>query len=607
VLALLILLAAAITANLWWIFENLRGMPFDIDAAGYLQRAVRDGDALKSGGIVAYVSAVRTRGDIQAPLLTALGGLFRQLGDFGVLKLTASLQLFYAITIVSTYSVARRVIDRRWSLVAALVVASLPAVLQASRNYSFGDPATALFLAALAVQMRSERFDRVLPSLAWGLLLGLCSLTRTVMLALLPALVLMGVPQLLTGTRKIHRLRNAGLGLGMCVAVAASWYTATWHAVFHYLVSYGYGSQAASYGRATSWLSAGHWTARLQAVANEDVFLPLSLALVGCAIVGTLCGAVRHHRRHHRLRSATEADPGTVGATASRATLAWLASDTGTLVGVLVFCYVVLSSTQNGGSYFELPMVPVIIILLTRLSSLATGKPAAVLMMSCLAAAGLTFANQAGWLLGSYSDVISVSVGSSHFIAFDTRGALIREASAAFGGCPGIYSCVSPQLRLRGISVGTHEDAAVNRYIRAWVPPVRDVTTFVETYAHAHDRDPIVFFAVQDPFFNTNTVALQAQLSYSSALPIGILNSPSAAGASYVDQLNEPRFGEPNFVVEGPRPENAYAAAFSPDDNQSEVVSVLRRDGFRLVDKIKLPDGRVLSLWWRNRGAMISR
>jgi hypothetical protein len=116
-----------------------------------------------------------------------------------------------------------------------------------------------------------------------------------------------------------------------------------------------------------------------------------------------------------------------------------------------------------------------------------------------------------------------------------------------------------------------------------------------------------VFFAVQDPFFNTNTVALVAQLDYSSSLPIGILNPPEVAHTSYLDELEEPRFGEPNFVIEGPLPMTAFSAAFSPDNRQSTVIAVLRRDAFRMVDTIRLPDGRVLGIWWKDRGASFSR
>ena len=603
-LAMTIGLALVVGVNLWWIFENLRGIPFDIDAAGYLQRAVRDGDALRSGGLAAYIHTIRSPHDIQAPLLTALGGILRLIPGVGVLKLTASLQLFYIITVLCTYFIARHFFNKSWSVLAAIIVASLPAILQVSRDYDFAGPATALFLGALALQLHSENLDRIVPTLTWGVVLGLCSLTRTLMIAFLPALVIMSLPRILLGDHRLRRSLNLLAAVAVALGVASSWYTATWRSVFHYLVNYGYGQNAASYGAASSWLSLGHWTTRIDMIVNEDVFVPLAFALVGSAVIGILYAVARRLARHSGTRPTLN-----LGTSPShslwRRCLAWAASDIGTLVGVLVICYVVLCSTQNGGSDFELPIVPLIVIVLLRIAYLATGTPRVILATCCLLASGLTFANQAGWLLGNYSDVVSFPLGSSRYIAFDERGLLVRYTSEVLGGCPGIYNCISPEPEVPAATGDGRQDAATQTYLNEWLPPVSTATGFMEAFAHAHDREPIVFFAVQDPFFNTNTVALDAQLYFSSQLPIGILNPPSVAGTSYANQLEEPQFGEPNFVIEGPLPKISYSAAFSPDNRQSTIVSVLRREGFAKVKSITLPDGRVLGIWWKDRGASL--
>jgi hypothetical protein len=399
-------------------------------------------------------------------------------------------------------------------------------------------------------------------------------------------------------------LLNLFAGVALALAVASTWYTATWRSVFHYLFNYGYGNKAASYGAATSWLSLNHWTMRLDVIVNEDVFVPVALALAGSAMAGILYAIAR------RLIRRSAGGPALTSDTRAsypiwRHYLTWVTSDVGTLVGVVTICYIVLSSTQNIGSDFELPIVPIMVIILLRVAYFVTGTPRVALATCCLVASGLTFANQTGWLLGTYSDVVSIPLGASRYIAFDERGLLIRYASEVLGGCPGIYRCITPELGLRAGSNSGRQDAATQTYLREWLAPVRATTRFVETFSHAHDREPILFFAVQDPFFNTNTVAFDAQLYYSSQLPIGILNPPDVAGASYLKQLELSQFGEPNFVVEGPLFKIAYSAAFSPDNRQGTVISVLRRDGFALVDKIALPDGRVLGIWWKDRGASL--
>lgn len=595
------LLLVCVGVNAWWIYVHLRGMPFDIDAAGYLQRAIRDEDALRSGGLGAYVRTVRTPGDIQAPLLTALGGFFQGVAGIGVLKLTELVQLFYAVLVVSTYAIARRVLAWRWSLLAALVVACIPAVLQTSRDFDFSVPAAALVTAALALQLHAEDFRSPTRSLAWGAMLGLASLTRTMTLALLPVLVIVAIPRLVRGEDRLRRLLHAVAGLVVGVVVAGTWYTATWRAVLHYLVSYGYGPKAASYGAASSWLSWSHWTARANLILNEDVFLPLALALVAGALAGSAYALVRRARGRGTQPTAPRAE---LARTLAGRALSLVASDVGALLGVVVLCYVVLSSTQNLGSYFELPLLPAAVVLLLWLADHASGRPRALVALACAAASVLSFANQAGWILGGYSDVESVQIGPMRLVAFDGRSTLIRYASAVLGGCPGIYSCISPELRAGALARGGNHNAAVNAYLRAWEPPVDAATRFVEDYSRAHGRYPVLFFAVQDPFFNTNTVALEAQIAYGDQLPIGILQPPSSSSPSYADQLGEPQYGEPNFVIAGPLPGNPYSAAFSPDNREAAVVAALRRAGFAKVDDVTLPDHRVMGIWWKERGAV---
>lgn len=598
----LFLLAAAVAVNLWWIETSLRGMPFDIDAAGYLQRAIRDGDALRTGGIGAYISAVRTPGDIQAPLLTAFAGVLQGILGLGVLKLTGLVQVFYVITIVASYAIARRLLERRWALLAAIVVASMPAVLQASRDFDFSVPAAAMFTTALALQLGADDFDSLPRAVLWGVALGLASLARTMILAFLPALVLMALPRLARGDRRLRRSLHLIAGLAAGFVVAISWYSVTWRSVLHYLVSYGYGANASHYGSGSSWLSTSHWTARANIIVNEDLFLPLTLALALSVVVGT-CYAVVRRAMRERTGSMRWATP------RRRRLASWfldrVSSDVGTLAGVVLICYVVLSSTQNGGSYFELPLLPAIVVLALWIGHHVTGRPRAFLAMASLLAAALSFANQAGWLLPAYSQVESVQIGTWSTVAFDSRGTLVRYAAAVLGGCPGVYTCISPDLPPGTSRHGASQNTIVNSYLRSWVAPVDAATRWIESFARAHGRAPVLFFAVQDPFFNTNTVQLEAQIVDGAAIPMGILQPPRVAKTSYQNQLEAPQYGEPNLVIEGPLPGNPYSAAFSPDNHESQVVHVLRAEGFTRVHRFTLPDHREISIWWKERGATV--
>lgn len=63
-----------------WIWTVRRGLPFSIDEAGYLQRAIRDGQHLVHGGAGGLLAAIRTP-DIRAPLVQVVASLAYPLGS----------------------------------------------------------------------------------------------------------------------------------------------------------------------------------------------------------------------------------------------------------------------------------------------------------------------------------------------------------------------------------------------------------------------------------------------------------------------------------------------------------------------------------------------
>src|SRR5882724_2501612 len=94
--ALSALLLVVVATNLLWVRNHRRGLPFDIDEAGYLQRALRDGDAFRHGGLSGLWHTFRLP-DPQAPLLPIAAALVRHLTNAGPVGLIASEQLFVVI------------------------------------------------------------------------------------------------------------------------------------------------------------------------------------------------------------------------------------------------------------------------------------------------------------------------------------------------------------------------------------------------------------------------------------------------------------------------------------------------------------------------------
>src|ERR1039458_2180051 len=110
-LALGLASASVAATNGWWVWTARRGLPYSIDEAGYLQRAIRDGQALVHGGPGGLLAAIRTP-DIQAPLVPVLASLAYPFVHANLLKLLISLQIFYVATALATYWLARLVLPR---------------------------------------------------------------------------------------------------------------------------------------------------------------------------------------------------------------------------------------------------------------------------------------------------------------------------------------------------------------------------------------------------------------------------------------------------------------------------------------------------------------
>jgi hypothetical protein len=579
--ALTALVAATVGVNLAWVVHR-RGLPFDIDEAGYLQRAVSDASALGHGltGTTGLAHTLRS-GDPQAPLLPVTAGIVRYVSGTGPYGLLAVPQLFYAAAVVATYLLARRFMHRGWSMLCAALVAAVPGLVLASRQFEFAVALTALFTATLAAQLATGGFRSLPRSLLWGVLLGLTTLTRTESLGLVPAVLLAAAMRLAVTRPGWAPVRNA-LG-GVVVAFICSWwwYSASWHNVLKYLTDYGYGAQAAGYGRAHPPWSPAWWTVRATGLMNGALFAPLTVALIASAVCW--CWRVRH-------RSAT-ARSAWVGRLSQA-----LGGDAATVGIVVVADYLMLSTTRNAGTYFALPLVPALVVLAV---STAAGAPSRRLRRAaataCLLAAVVSFAGVNA--VPGLPTTSSVRLGSAHLVVFDGRQPPTGYTHAFRDGCSAATMCT---LGVAG------QPADVQ--LRRWVAPSETVAVSLQTWAAAHGRGPVVLFAVQDPLFNTNTVDLAYAVRYGAPLPTGLLRDPRAAGLSLPAQLDAPALGRPNFVISGTPSAVPAARAFAPDVEDAAVRAAVQADGFGEIGAITLPDGRVMHVWWHpDRGPVAAR
>jgi hypothetical protein len=560
-LALSALTVFVVVTNLLWVHAHRRGLPFDIDEAGYLQRAIRDADALRYGGLSGLWHTFRLP-DPQAPLLPVVSALWRYFTNAGPVGLIASEQAFVVIAVVSTFLLARHLDDRLLpALVAAACVAALPGVIDGGRGFAFALPAAALMTATLASQLAAADFQRLQPALVWGLLFGLATLTRTVMLALLPALVLAALVRLVLARARPRQWINLGVGLLVAFLTASIWYTATWHPVWNYLTSYGYGQQAAGYGQGRPLLSWDRWTFRIVHAMNTDVYLPLSIAALVCAAVAA--------SRLIRRRPTWLREPQHVAAR-------FLRGGWGTVTLVLVVDYALLSSTRNVGSDFELALLPAAAALLVSAASMS-GRIGHILALTASIGAAAFSIIAANGLLPGPPERTDVQLGSLNVVAYDDRGPLLYYST-----------------RFLFTTAGGTEPL-----LRRWERSNRILAnTLFEQAAQYRKPVPVVFFAVQDPFVNTNSLALLAQ-ERGVSLPIGLLVPPKQAGESFVAQLQDPARGLPDIIIIGPPSANPAAKEFAPPVNMTVVRRAVYVVGFRKSSDVVLPDGRHMELWWR--------
>lgn len=611
-MALLGLVLLGTSVNFWWIARWRKGLPFDIDEAGYLMRAFRDAGYLRHGGLISLVSHFVAHSGIRAPVLPELAGLVQFFTGAKPYQLLYVVDFFYCLVIVATYAMVRTKAEWPWALLAGGVVAAVPGVLQWARDFVFALPAASCIALALALQLWAGAFDSRKRSVIWGLAVGLSTLTRTMVLGMLPGILVAALIRLVTQdrvdrsrsdhtSRLFPRMLNAAIGLAIGSLFAATWYVHALGGVLHYLIGFGYGSHSANYGPARALFSWAWWTDPLGLTVNTELFMPLTLAIIVILVLAfaQLVRSLVRRRNRTSLDSQGAMEHIQEDRAVSVPTRAtrWLATDTATLTVFLALAYLALASTRNQGSGFELILVPPTIALTVRYLSAVTRPGRMFGAFALIVAGALSFTDQAGLLPGGINDLTTVNINGFNAIAFDGRGYLFTYASAVFGGCPTIVTCYDSTKPITEYGI-----------VHRWVAPPVELARVLHRYAASHGREPVVLFAVQDPFVNVNSVALDAIDLYHREWPIGVLSKPSAANASYKVQLSAPRFGEPNFVLIGPPSKVPAARSFSPLQSDSGVAAAAKADGFRRIGGLRLPDGRTMGIWWHpDRGPTLPR
>lgn len=528
------------------------------DESGYISIALRNSHALTADGPISLVRTVLDQG-VQAPFVPLSAVPFNAIFGSGVDASLVVEPVFFALLVLATYAVARRLTTPWWALLAAAVAATAPVLSDYTRIFHFSVPAAAFLVSALWALMKSEGLTRRRWAIACGLLLGLMVLSRSMTIAYLPGFAAAAALPILLGDERRQRIVNLVLLALSGTILAGLWYLPNAESVGSYLLNFGYGAESEAYGAEHSKLSIAYWTREVGAIF-EELYFPLGAALALSAIAA-LASALVGRRPGQPSREELKT---------------WLATDAALAAVIVLEGYLALTSSKNQGTAFALPWLPVLIVLVCAALARVRWPAVRIAAVALLAAVAVfNFAMKSGFVPG-FGDQRSVDaplLGETP--VSDGRG--IVEIEVEDAGYPA-GSATEPMPQLQ----------------KEWLPFAGDVATWVTDYSEARGEEPNLGWGFDDLLLNNTRVGLGSELALQRELPTVFLKPfpDGDSAASYEAQLEE---ASSNLLVVGERGPGTTGIHLS----RRRVEAAGRRVGFRPVHSLTAPDGREVTVWWR--------
>jgi 4-amino-4-deoxy-L-arabinose transferase-like glycosyltransferase len=558
--------------NVWWYWARRRGFPLHIDESGYTAFALAQSQALQRSGLSGLLHSMETQQTVFGPLvpfltvpLEAVGG--QRVGN-GYLVILG----FYALLVLVTYDLARRLVSSRLAALAAVIVATAPEVLTFARAYYFALPAAALLAAATACLLRSDGLIRTEWALAGGFMLGLALLSRTQMLAAVPCVLAAALVQavLLTDRDRRRRVVNlAGASL-VAIAVAATWYGRNFGDAVGYL-------RGTRFRTSTPTPDAYHLTPLVRFVGQivDTTQLPVGIILIGASALAVTQAWHRHlgHSTQRRERREWFRHPPN--------------ADTSFLFMVSVALIVVFAMTELVSGVYPIGVWLLVVPILVPLAMVGLASLGGRLRRSLAALLAVLAVFNVAMVSGFAPGLAEVrTVGPDAFgpLTVTDGRQFVQQLWAHFkAGPPG--KLPSSFRRLPGLQ--------------------RSITAGILNYAAARGQPPVVFVAGgESRFLNINDLALADRLLERRGLLItGRVDLPAAASLRrYCPWLDDPRRGLPDFLTihRDTNPPSKRPARASPAETRAEAF------GFRPIRVVELPDGPTL-IYWRSQGAVPRR
>ncbi|MBA3432490.1 MAG: glycosyltransferase family 39 protein [Actinobacteria bacterium] len=542
-----------------WLERFRRADVVEWDEAGYMQFSLSNFDGLHDQGLWTFVKTVAGR-ETFGPLFPFVTSLTYPIVGRGVFGSLLVMPLFFAGLVGATFGLTRRLVSDSWGVLAALTVATLPAVTDYTRLFHFALPATACLTAALWALVRSDGLRRVGWAIAFGVLAALTILSRTMAVAYVPALALAAGTQFLVGAPEVRlKLRNLAIAVGAAALLAGPWYIRNARSIYDYLVGDAYGEGAKAFGRHYPIASWGYWTKELR-LDLSHLGLPLASALLLCFSVA-LAYLVARHRRVLRLGRP------------------WSVRAAGVLALVLVVLegYLVLTSSRNQGTGFALPWLPALVVLGVTAAASVPARSLRVGLASLLVVVSLLgVVSKSGWF-EPLAEVRAVSVPGLGTVPVTNGRGIIQGEFVGAGYDIGPVTQPLPAIH------------------REWLPLARDVVGWSLRRAEQRGEPLNLVLGFDDLIFSNSRLILAAQLWFHQFLPVDYLRSfpEGDTVASYRRQLLSPR-PQNALVIGDPSPRATIT--------RWKVEAAARQLGFKPVKSFAMPDGRAMRIWWREPG-----
>jgi 4-amino-4-deoxy-L-arabinose transferase-like glycosyltransferase len=549
--------------NVRWVLLYRHDQPYDTDEASYLNVSLVYFRTLVESGFGSWIGTIQSFSPA-APLATALSSLAYVLVGPQPLAGFAVVLLFGIITIAASYSLGTVIGGRRLGLLACLLVASSPIILNYARSFHFALPATAVTTVALLALARADNLANLRWALLFGVSVGLMPLSRTMTIAFVPGLIIAAFLQAsIQSDRRARRVGVLLLSLTAGTLTAAVWLLPNGARVFGYLVNFGYGAQSVHYG--PSQRSMWDWQAfvfHLRLIA-ADVYLPYTLFIVaGFGVLFFLLTRTLHR----------------VGLKETVYTI--INSKLFPSAVLVVQGTVALVSSQNKGTAFIAPLVPAMLLLsvwsLLKIRQslgwhrLVTSVSMAIGLVSLAPLLDLDSALARPW----HVDVPLLGLTT----VSDGRGTI--QKYAADGG----YS--------------THDPAVpVSRSAGAEWVTYSALTA--DKLAAATQNGSAVAFGFRHYLYNINTINLARLRSGASPLPLMQIEPDEADGSSGdVAELLPTGKRSVCWLLTSA----GTIGEMRPAVNDASIESAARSTGFVSVEQWALPDDRTVQLWARRNG-----